>query len=135
MLKKANYHPPTMPSSSKLRHSRLCVKHADEAFKQAALLFAHGLQVRADNEKCLCPRIGAKAARDLLPHFAHAQRLLGQVVGKRHSPIRGKAPDIGAQGAQPGQQVALLALFGASLHSGIAFAWLLAWVEVLAAFE
>ena len=71
----------------------------------------HRGQVRADREERVRTLLRAKAPRDLLAHLAHAQRLLGQVVGKGHARICHEAPNVIAVLAQPPEQVVCLALF------------------------
>ncbi len=71
----------------------MALESADEAVKQASVLLVHGGQTIADGEECVGPLGRAKAARDLLAHLAHAQRLFGEVVAEGRARIGHEAPD------------------------------------------
>ncbi len=59
---------------------------------------------RAEHGEVLCSVVTADAAGDLLPYFHHAQLLLRQVVGKRHTRIDEKAEHTRLSCGQPHRQ-------------------------------
>ena len=68
-------------------------------------LLGHRRQVRANRKECACTVRCSKSARYLLPDFAHAQRLLCQIVRERYIFFRQETPNITVVSAQPLKQI------------------------------
>ena len=65
----------------------------------------HRRQVGANRKECTFSVHCSKSARYLLPDFAHAQRLLGQIVRQRYIFVRHETPNITAAIAQLFEQI------------------------------
>src|SRR5260370_35664584 len=83
--------------------------------QQRKTLFAQGRHIATNTAKSLCSRQTAKAARDLLLHFDHAQIPLGQIVVKIYPQIFKEAEDGFLMFAQTADQIANCTLFYAHL--------------------